>query len=247
MKIEDLLTNDDLNKKPPIEEENFKIQNSYNDTRFGEITLLKHKTQEISIFKKEKISHSLDEFYRDVYQGKERVKLNHDNILKMIGYSSNEKRATNSYCVTGYYEFPTTDLRILKETKIKNSEDFTGNFLLNLITQISQSLAFLQKNKMVHGDVRPRFMAYFADRHLFKITDRLSDPSSPIKVQLNWLRKNGNLYMSPLLFKFLKNGVKKFMHNPYKSDVFSLGLCVLEAGLKEDIQGIFDHENKIVN
>lgn len=247
MKIEDLLTSEDLNKIPPPEIENYIEHSQYNDQRFGEMTLLCHKTEQKSLVMKEKISHSLDEFYRDVYQAKERVKISHDNILKMISYSSTEDKDSNSYSVTAYYEYPSSDMKLSIQKNLENSQNnFTGNFLINMITQISQSLGYLQKNKMIHGDVRPKFIAIFKTRHLFKIMDRLSDPSSPVKVQLNWLKQEGDLYMSPLLFKFLRNGVKKFMHNPYKSDVFSLGLCALEAGLGESVQGIYDFENNVV-
>ena len=35
--------------------------------------------------------------------------------------------------------------------------------------------------------------------------------------------------MSPLLYKGFKNKQKKVVHNPYKSDAFSLGYCLLYA------------------
>lgn len=148
----------------------------------------------------------------------------------------------------GYYEYPDTDLSLMIEfaQNSDNKQIFSGHFLLNLITQVSQSLGFLQKNRMIHGDVRPKYIAIFQNKPTYKIMDRLNDTSSPIKVQLNWIRKQGELYMSPLLFKFLRNGVKKFMHNPYKSDVFSLGLCVLEAGLGMAVQEVYDFHVNVV-
>ena len=38
------------------------------------------------------------------------------------------------------------------------------------------------------------------------------------------------LYMSPLLFFGMKQKLPQIQHNVYKSDVFSLGLCILLAG-----------------
>ena len=35
--------------------------------------------------------------------------------------------------------------------------------------------------------------------------------------------------MSPMLYQGLKYNKKDVMHNPYKSDVYSLGLCLLYA------------------
>ena len=37
------------------------------------------------------------------------------------------------------------------------------------------------------------------------------------------------LYMSPVLFNGLQNRTFDIKHNPYKSDVFSLGMCLLFA------------------
>ena len=36
--------------------------------------------------------------------------------------------------------------------------------------------------------------------------------------------------MSPILFEGLKNKIFDLKYNPYKSDVFSLGMCLLFAG-----------------
>jgi hypothetical protein len=41
--------------------------------------------------------------------------------------------------------------------------------------------------------------------------------------------------MAPILFKSLALKKKKIKHNPYKSEIFSLGLIILEAGLLKSI------------
>lgn len=41
--------------------------------------------------------------------------------------------------------------------------------------------------------------------------------------------------MSPILFKSLSLRKKRIRHNPYKSEVFSLGMIILEAGILENI------------
>ena len=46
--------------------------------------------------------------------------------------------------------------------------------------------------------------------------------------QINTLRGT-ELYMSPALYNGLKNEKNDVTHNPYKSDVFSLGFCFLYA------------------
>ena len=41
--------------------------------------------------------------------------------------------------------------------------------------------------------------------------------------------RGSELYMSPILFYGLRNKVFQVKHNTYKSDVFSLGMCILLA------------------
>ena len=41
--------------------------------------------------------------------------------------------------------------------------------------------------------------------------------------------RGSELYMSPILFFGLRNGLIQVKHNTYKSDVYSLGMCLLYA------------------
>ncbi len=42
------------------------------------------------------------------------------------------------------------------------------------------------------------------------------------------------------------NKEKKLRHNPYKSDVFSLGMVLLECGVLKSVQDCYDKENKFL-
>ena len=249
MKIEDLLSQTDIHPKPPLRSGDYQFEEVKNDPRFGNIQVLRPTAKarlKQAMIMKEKITFDKNSFHKDVFQAKERMRLNHPNILKMVGYET-RLQDEQVFTVKGFYEYPENDLKSDIEQKRAKGEDFEGWHPLNLISQLSQPLGFLQMNKMIHGNVRPKFISYFAEERKFKILDRLSDPSSPVQVQLNVLRGNQDVYMSPLLFGYLKNGVRRFMHNPYKSDVFSLGICVLEAGRVGDVQMVYNHEKKIVS
>lgn len=74
----------------------------------------------------------------------------------------------------------------------------------------------------------------------FRILDRLGDPSPPSQVQLNNFKSKKSLYMSPLVFCSLCCKQRKIKHNPFKSDVFSLGMVILEAGLLDSVQNVYD-------
>jgi len=49
--------------------------------------------------------------------------------------------------------------------------------------------------------------------------------------------------MSPALFVGLKKNNLQVSHNSYKSDVFALGLCILEAGLMKPVNVIYDENS----
>ena len=96
---------------------------------------------------------------------------------------------------------------------------------------------------MVHADIRPSLIGVpIARTDNFRLLDRLNSNMSPIEVQNDNIKRNKPLYISPILFKKLMDGKKKIKHNPFKSDVFSLGMIILEAGLFESVQGVYDRE-----
>ena len=59
------------------------------------------------------------------------------------------------------------------------------------------------------------------------INDKEKDSISSIQYSL----KGTELYMSPLLFNGLRSRQIDVKHNVYKSDVYSLGLCMLYAAI----------------
>ena len=63
---------------------------------------------------------------------------------------------------------------------------------------------------------------------VYKLADFGEAKEVKISKQLNTLRGT-ELYMSPALYDGLKNEKDDVSHNPFKSDVFSLGFCFLYA------------------
>jgi hypothetical protein len=56
-----------------------------------------------------------------------------------------------------------------------------------------------------------------------------------------------DLYTSPIVYSYLLKNAAKIPHDRSKSDVFSFGLCLLEAGLLRDVQDIYDEDQNWVN
>lgn len=78
-------------------------------------------------------------------------------------------------------------------------------------------------------------------KFIFKLSDRLGNPLVPDQAQLMNLRNEEPLYMSPHLFESFLNGHEQIKLNPFKNDIFALGLIILEAGLLEPVQEVYNY------
>jgi translation initiation factor 2-alpha kinase 4 len=100
--------------------------------------------------------------------------------------------------------------------------------IISILKQLSQGLYFLQKNKIAHRDIKPQNILIFPN-NIYKIADMgEAKEIDKNRMQIATLR-GSELFMSPLLYEGLKYNKKNIRHNPYKSDMFSLGLCFLYA------------------
>jgi hypothetical protein len=97
------------------------------------------------------------------------------------------------------------------------------------------------------GDLRPSHISADINRQEYKLLDRLNDPSTTFQANLNNILANRPLYCSPAIFDAIKTNKKKLDHNPFKSDCFSLGLILLEAGTMENVQDVYDHADGSVS
>ena len=241
-------TPEDFNKISDIEND-FETQDYTEDPRFGPIALLQHKEDpSLKLLSKEKFSTNLPDCERDIYQARDRIQLIHPCLLKMVDYSAKmlQNDEETEFLVSGYYEYPENDLKSEIANRAEQQNYFTENDLLRMIEDVLDCLAFLQEGKMVHGDVRPIYVE-FVEEGRIRLLDRMGDPNPPNQVQVKNMKKKKNLYMSPTLFKCLAQRESKVRHNPYKSDVFSLGVVILEAGLLHSVQDIYDMENRDIN
>ena len=119
----------------------------------------------------------------------------------------------------------TNDSIIGKRSEIKKF--YTEGELMEILGQLIRTFALLQKNKITHRDIKPQNI--LIANKMYKICDfGEAKIISTDGVILQSIRGT-ELYMSPILFKALNIRQKKVMHNTYKSDVFSLGMCILLA------------------
>ena len=112
--------------------------------------------------------------------------------------------------------------------RLQKRKKYTEMELIKIIRDLSDALLFLQKKlKLSHRDIKPQNILVF-DNGVYKLADFGEAKEVKISKQLNTLRGT-ELYMSPALYEGLKQGKNNVSHDPFKSDVFSLGFCLLYA------------------
>ena len=117
-----------------------------------------------------------------------------------------------------------------KEIKIRflNKQYYTENELFQIIYQLVKTLSLMQKNKVSHRDIKPQNILIMKNG-IYKICDfgeaRVIEGNGLVIQRV----RGSQLFMSPILFYAYNRNISQVIHNTYKSDVFSLGMCILLA------------------
>ena len=223
-----LLQNDDELKEFNFND--YKIITQLGQGTFGKIYLVQDKNNELFSMKKIILSEELD-VQSVINEYIMCQKLKHSNVVKILGIYSNKLDKT-TYVVYVLMEVGLTDWeKEIRKYSDKNLE-YTEKELIEIIKQLSSVLSFLQKNNISHRDIKPQNILVFKN-NIYKVADfgeaKQIDKFS--KNLINYSLRGTELYMSPLLFNGLRTGQIDIKHNLFKSDVYSLGLCILYASV----------------
>jgi hypothetical protein len=64
---------------------------------------------------------------------------------------------------------------------------------------------------------------------------------------MNNIMASRPIYTSPAVFSAVKSGKKTAEHEPYKTDCFALGMCLLEAGTLDNVQDVYNNKDGTIN
>ena len=134
-----------------------------------------------------------------------------------------------------------------------NNKFYSEKQLILILKQLTSALTFLERDKKIaHRDIKPENVLVFRSNSndkedIYKIADFGEAKEAKVSKQLNTLRGT-ELYMSPLLYSGLQQKLDDVKHDPYKSDVFSLGYCLIYAAAMNFnvIYDIRNLENKYI-
>ena len=210
------------------------VQDNYNDLRFGVVSVYIDPSTSKLIMLKEKQSSSEEEHRITLGLTKERFSLSHPNILKMLAIESNEEL----FVTQAYFEYPNSDINEYKE-QLKNPYEF-----LRFIYDILSAMAYLEKARTIHGNIRPEFIYYNNEDKRYVLVDRLGDINGPIDTQRDNIESRNRLYMDPLTFSDLIKGKTNVASNPFKNEVFCFAMVALSMLCDDDeLQNVYDYFN----
>ena len=153
-------------------------------------------------------------------------KTNNKGVIQVYGSQCN-KINDNEYNFYVLMELAEIDWEkeIKKRKQIKNY--YTEGELYEITRQLIKTFALLQKNNITHRDIKPQNILIVDN--IYKICDfgeaKITEGNCIIRQTI----KGTELYMSPILFRALNKRQNFIIHNTFKSDVFSLGMCLLLA------------------
>ena len=177
------------------------------------------------------IAHDLDELDGFHQEFEFVASCNHPNIMKIYGVCVRFLDVT-TFALYVLMEMAINDWDKEIKEHLKIHKLYKEEELIFILKQLTSALKFMQVNKKIaHRDIKPQNILIFETNNKYndyKVADFGEAKEVKISKQLNTLRGT-ELYMSPALYNGLKDELDDVTHNPYKSDVFSLGFCFIYA------------------
>ena len=151
----------------------------------------------------------------------------HPNILKIYGLNINILDQT-TYALQVLMEKADRDWDKDIKKRIQERRYYTEEELISITRQITSALLYMkEKLNITHRDIKPQNVLIF-EGGIYKLADFGEAKEIKVKKNLNTLRGT-ELYMSPALYNGLKVNQDDVDHDPFKSDLFSLGFCLVYA------------------
>ena len=211
---------------PTIDESEYSYLKPIGEGTYGIVYLVENnKTSEQYAMKK-----IICRDYNELIKQKNELQLifsvKHENILRLQGIQFKYLDETTS-AIYVLMELAQNDWSKEIKRRIIAKKYYKESELIHLLKQIIKGFLFLQDKNIAHRDIKPQNILLFPN-NVYKIAD-FGEAKFIKNIAEQSTLRGSELFMSPLLYKGYKFNQKNVLHNPFKSDVFSLGYCLLYA------------------
>ena len=146
---------------------------------------------------------------------------------------------TYKYFIDCYFEHHPDDLRSNIKDRRSSGIQYSDSEMKQFQNFFLRAGAFLDGLKNRHGDLRPEFVCLDGVGNPLLIENLRDRPGTGAKLAF---ATESILYCSPIQFKSYCINVAKPKNEKAKDDVFAAGLILLEMGLLDSVQKIYNKE-----
>ena len=240
-----------IEKKQKI---NFNFQNNLTyiktiyDERYGQIKIVQNKRNKSEILAvKTKTLLNKIEYTKLIQNLKKRKQLELPTLLKLKDYEIEEFEEFCSvyYKVYFIYEFISRTLEDEIEQRKSFKNYFTELELLHLIDCILSALIYFNNSNINHEDIQPHSI-FLSNEGIYKLNDIqfMSEVNSYNNFLIGY---SESCYLSPELLYSLKIRDINPLHDKQKSQIFSLGITVLECASLSSITNCYNFDSFTIN
>jgi len=228
---------------------NYQFLRRIRDPRYGDISILEDKLTKEQVALKEVLSKDVKDFEKELRLLNTRFRISHPNIVRILGYTS---KSEDNLCASFHkifmiVEYLDSDLEKEILNKKNNSLFYNEEQLCYLTESMVKSLAVLQRHSLVHGDIKPSTI-FISRMGVYKIAEHnIIGNVMPGYHQRLLGFQDVRTYLSPALMENLSRAEMKPSHNPWKSDVFSLGMTLLHAATLASCDSLYNWENHTID
>ena len=243
----------DFNRKSVIES-NFKPLKKYEDSRFGQVTIIEVPNNHKKLMVREKTFNNQKELETEIRAAERRIAIHDPHLVALVDYSTGSKSdfCSSVHWIKLYFEFPDHDVeQELRRRNRDNIVGYTGAELTHMLYQTIHAGAVLNKGGMYQGDICPQTIEMDSPDS-YKLVERFGDLASPEEFHQAKIMSGGEVYSAPEVYARIKQGKGKTALKgslPAKSmmtaDVFSLGMTILHAATDDGVQSVYQKDGQI--
>ena len=239
-------------KLPLFDFDNYLIQKTIGEGTFGQLYLVLNNKTKKKYAMKELVCQDINSFENNIKSLEINYKNKHKNILDIYGIYVviSDEKLFFLYVLMALGE---GDWETEVSKRIEAKKYYSEKELVYILKELTSALAFLQRKNVAHRDIK------LENTILFKNEDKKNNEFDKIykicdfgeaKQRINYNTKHNTVrgtdyYMSPQLLDGYNKNLDYIKNNPHKSDVFSLGCCmIIAASLNYDVIDHIRNEKK---
>ena len=194
-----------------------------------------------SVALKYQLHSSLSEANLTLREAFNQARLSHPNICRIINCEMREMVSGGMETVLAMEMMEEGDFMREIERRTREREKWTEEEIVEILEKVTSALVFAQEKGICHRDIKPQNL-FLSRESTVKIGDFGSSASfTDLTLPSIFSLQGSPFFMSPELklhyIEFMREGKTQIRHDPFKSDMYSLGVMGLfMARLKHPVE-----------